>query len=54
MLFFSAMRAPLSSVTVLRTGGGMAFSLSSSSTMGDIPDLRSRALDTRAVSDFLL
>ena len=52
--FFSAILAPLSSVTVLRTGGLIASSIPSSSSIGDISDMRCLALDTSAVSDFLL
>lgn len=53
MLFFSSIRAPLSSRTVLRTGGGRAASASSSS-MGGISFNRSLALETSAERDFLL
>jgi len=52
MLFFSAIRAPLSSDTVLRIGGCMASSLSSS--ISAISDLLSRAFATRLAKDFLL
>ena len=54
MLFISFLLAPLSSVTVLTTGGFIAWSFSSSSIIGFISDMRSLALETRAVNDFLL
>ncbi|KAL3757247.1 hypothetical protein ACHAWU_008408 [Discostella pseudostelligera] len=52
MLFFSAIRAPLSSVTVLTTGGNIASSPSSSIVA--ITIIRPLALDISSVSDFLL
>ena len=54
MLFISFLLAPSSSVTVLTTGGDIACSFSSSSIIGFISDMRSLALETRAVNDFLL
>ena len=41
-------------MTVLTTGGDIAWSFSSSSIIGFISDMRSLALETRAVNDFLL
>lgn len=52
MLFFSAIRAPLSSVIVLKTGGDIVSSPSSSIVV--ITIIRTLAFVISSVSDFLL